>query len=162
MLHNLDDATLRANSAVPKATVAKTIVPTDQSVAPSTASAPSDSSSQQGTPVKSDAVNDSEEVQRQHEARIRSGQQASSSTADGQRHQSSSASCQSGPAHTSDATSNASQNAEEVDARASMSTGPCIDSTQLQGSWKVFDLAAVPIDETDIESGESIVQRVAS
>ena len=49
---------------------------------------------------------------------------------------------------------NAEQGTVGAVARADMSQGARMHSQQLEGSWKVFDLAAVPIDETDVDTGE--------
>lgn len=40
-----------------------------------------------------------------------------------------------------------------TDGRASLSTGPCMNAKKLSGSWKAFDLTAVPIDATDPATG---------
>ena len=39
--------------------------------------------------------------------------------------------------------------------RARLSKGPCMSAKKLSGSWKAFDLTAVPIDETDPSTGHS-------
>ena len=39
--------------------------------------------------------------------------------------------------------------------RARLSKGPCMSAKKLSGSWKAFDLTAVPIDETDPATGHS-------
>ena len=39
--------------------------------------------------------------------------------------------------------------------RARLSKGPCMSAEKLSGSWKAFDLTAVPIDETDPSTGHS-------
>jgi len=38
--------------------------------------------------------------------------------------------------------------------RARLSKGPCMSAKKLSGSWKAFDLTAVPIDETDPSTGQ--------
>lgn len=155
MLHNLDDATLRANSAVPSAANANNSAVAEDATASSSQDAakamPKTVSSsvqhhsaenvdsysgtgssglEQAREAKSEAMSNSMEAQVQQEARTQSEQQASSSATDSSRQHSAAA------------------------AGADLSQGPCIHSKQLEGSWKVFDLAAVPIDETDVETGD--------
>ena len=156
MLHNLDDVTLRANSAVPSAANANNSAVAEHATASSSQDAAEampntvSSSNQQhsaenvesnsGTgsrglekarEAKSEAMSNSMEAQVQQDARTQSEQQASSSAADSSRQYSAAAA-----------------------AGADLSQGPCINSKQLEGSWKVFDLAAVPIDETDVDTGD--------
>ena len=42
-----------------------------------------------------------------------------------------------------------------AEGRAGLSKGPCMSAKKLTGSWKAFDLTAVPIDETDPATGMS-------
>lgn len=178
MLQVLDDVTLRANSAVPMAAGANTTMnasveagqqsmlqqdintqPSDQQQQPpenSTASLSEANSNslEQPSEAKAEAMGNSMEVQLQHEARLQSGQQASSSTNDmDQQHQASAP-----QAEPSGAAILLGKNAEQgtvgAVARADMSQGARMHSQQLEGSWKVFDLAVVPIDETDVDTGE--------
>ena len=175
MLQVLDDATLRANSAVPMAAVANTSTNTaevdqhaalqqDVSTLPSDQKAPASSTTsfseagsnsvEQHSESKAEAVGNSMEVQLQQEARLQSGQQASTSAADTNQQQQVSAP----QAEPSGATTLLGKNAEQGSvgavARADMSQGARMHSQQLEGSWKVFDLAAVPIDETDVDTGD--------
>lgn len=171
MLHNLTDETLRANSAVPNASpllaasanMHAESAPTEDRQQKSTGqqdASPSignSASPQQGeVSAKLSAAADSEEVQRQQQVRMQSGEQATSSTSSQEQHESSTrlGAGQSNSEQASLDQSSPSQHTKE--ARASMSAGSCIDSTQLEGSWKVFDLAAVPIDETDVDTGECL------
>lgn len=175
MLQVLDDVTLRANSAVPMAAGANTSMnasveagqqstlqqdintqPSDQQQPPENSTASlseaSSNSLEQPSEAKAEAMGNSMEVQLQNEARLQSGQQASSSTSDmTEQHQTSAS-----QAGSSDSSGNsAEQGTVRAVARADMSQGARMHSQQLEGSWKVFDLAAVPIDETDVETGRS-------
>lgn len=140
MLHELTPAELRANSAVPTST--------------STAKHSSASSSQPPAPTKADAVNQAQELDTQREARVQSGESASTSTAGA----ADSAQHPSFGSHPGIQSAQTSQNGIAGSGsgrplRAGLSKGSCISSNQIEGSWKVFDMAAVPIDETDPDTG---------
>ena len=176
MLQVLDDVTLRANSAVPMAAGANTTInasveagqqsmlqqdintqPSDQQQqlpenSTASLSEANSNSLEQPSEAKAEAMGNSMEVQLQHEARLQSEQQASSSTADmNQQHQTS----VSQPGSSDSSGNTVEQATVRAVARADMSQGARMHSQQLEGSWKVFDLAAVPIDETDVETGKS-------
>lgn len=48
---------------------------------------------------------------------------------------------------------NAAAAKAQARSRARLSKGPCMSAKKLSGSWKAFDLTAVPIDETDPSTG---------
>ena len=131
MLHKLNHTTLRANSAVPSSSKAS---PPQQDTMPPTSTAQ--------TPAKSDADNQALELEIQKEARVQSGESASSSNSS----LASSAASQSGQ-------NGKGRAGPGQPLRASLSKGACTSSQQVEGRWKVFDLAAVPIDETDPDTG---------
>lgn len=164
LLHELDLETLRANSAVAAVPDASKRALTSSKA--SSSSSPGDSSSSSlaldsAAPSASDTSVPAASPLSVDAAAPAAAPPSPSAALQGGQHQESAVSTdRANQASTSERLPNLTA-ANEAAAkakgrsRARLSKGPCMSAKKLSGSWKAFDLTAVPIDETDPATGKT-------
>ncbi|DBB06070.1 TPA: hypothetical protein ACH3X3_009636 [Trebouxia sp. C0006] len=164
LLHELDLETLRANSAVAAAPDASKRASTSSKASSSSspvASSSSLSALDSAAPSASDTSVSAASPLSADAAVPAAAPPSSSAASQGGQHQESALNTNRVEQASNSERLPSLTAANEADAkaqgrsRARLSKGSCMSAKKLSGSWKAFDLTAVPIDETDPSTGHS-------